>query len=195
MSIYVALGSNLGDRLANLNRALHLLDQRGITPLARSSIYESRPVGMDSEHDFYNAVVRVDCRKSPEALLETLHEVEDEMGRSRDGGTPANRTCDLDLLYYGDVRRCGNDLDLPHPRIHHRRFVLLPLLELYPGKRDPLTGELLVTKSVQLADDPLQRCERRLGPEDWGQLQGAAPGAGSEQLFEGDSATHQQYQH
>lgn len=168
MSIYVALGSNLGDRLANLNQALNLLDQRGITSLARSSVYESTPIGMESDHDFYNAVVRVECRKSPEALLETLQEVEKEMGRSRETDSPENRTCDLDLLFYGDVRRCTETLDLPHPRISSRRFVLLPLLELYPGKRDPVTGDLLVTASVRLADDPGQHCERKLGPEDWG---------------------------
>jgi 2-amino-4-hydroxy-6-hydroxymethyldihydropteridine diphosphokinase len=171
VAIYIGLGSNLGDRLTNLRRAVELLRQHGVTTLECSSVYESSPVEMRSVRPFYNAVIRVESRQSPEALLHTLHEVESELGRLRaarpGAGECHDRTCDLDLLLYEDIRRFTSELELPHPRIGQRRFVLLPLLELSPQLRDPLTGQLYASDSVRLASDTIQHCERRLSADQW----------------------------
>jgi len=164
MGIFVGIGSNLGDRRAYLRRSVRLLEERGIRVTARSSIYETRPLQMDSDRPFLNACVEVETTLEPHELLDVLHEIEGELGRVRDG-VVRDRTCDLDLLLYGD-RRAVRPI-LPHPRICDRRFVLLPLLELAPDLRDPVTDARYDQAATDLADDPAQRCVRLEAPGGW----------------------------
>lgn len=129
--VFIGLGSNLGDREANLRGALEALDEQGrILVLARSSLHETAPVGGPAGQEPYlNAVAEIATDLPPRALLGILHEIERRFGRLRvekDGP----RTLDLDLLVYQDQAINEPDLHVPHPRLWERSFVLAPLAEL-----------------------------------------------------------------
>jgi 2-amino-4-hydroxy-6-hydroxymethyldihydropteridine diphosphokinase len=109
------------------------------TLVAASSLYLSAPVGLRNQPDFINAVAALDTQLSADALLEELFAIEAHFGRKREF-RHAPRTLDLDLLLYGDETRCAARLTLPHPRMHERAFVLLPLLELAPDIAIPGRG-------------------------------------------------------
>ena len=137
---YIALGSNLGDPLAAVQAAFAALRTLPETTLvAASSLYRSAPVGLKHQPDFINAVAAVDTALVAEALLEELFAIEARFGRRRDFHH-APRTLDLDLLLYGSETRRGAQLTLPHPRMHERAFVLLPLLDLAPDIAIPGHG-------------------------------------------------------
>lgn len=136
----IALGSNLGDRLAALHSARESLRKiPGISgPFLCSSIYETAPV--DSSPDagsFLNAVVEVEFKQDPADLLIELQAIECEQGRPKQRSINAPRTIDLDILYIGDQILCIPSLVIPHPRLHLRRFVLEPLAEIAPSLRLP----------------------------------------------------------
>ena len=138
---YVGLGANLGDRAATLARAIELLGERpGIEIVAVSSFRETDPVGFLDQPRFLNAAVAVEASLGPEALLATLLDVEQELGRVRDGPRFGPRTVDLDLLLYGQVTLERPGLTLPHPRLHERAFALAPLAELDPALVVPGRG-------------------------------------------------------
>jgi 2-amino-4-hydroxy-6-hydroxymethyldihydropteridine diphosphokinase len=126
---YLALGSNLGDRLTNLRRAVALLGQRGMTVVRSSRVYETEPVGGPAQPDYLNAVVEVDTELGSEDLLQACLAVEDALGRVR-AERWGPRVIDVDVLTYGRDRIDQPDLVVPHPRMHERGFVLVPLLEL-----------------------------------------------------------------
>lgn len=129
---YVALGSNLGDPLGTVQAAFAALRSLPETVLvAASPLYRSAPVGLKHQPDFINAVAAVDTGLGAEALLDELFAIEARFGRRRDYHH-APRTLDLDLLLHGSEVRDSARLTLPHPRMHERAFVLLPLLELAP---------------------------------------------------------------
>jgi 2-amino-4-hydroxy-6-hydroxymethyldihydropteridine diphosphokinase len=131
---YIGLGSNLGDREATLRRAVDLLGSRpGIRVVAVSSLHETEPVGLLEQPRFLNAAAAVETELSPRALLDELLAVERALGRTREGPRYGPRTIDLDLLVYGEEVVREEGLDVPHPRLHERRFVLEPLAELAPG--------------------------------------------------------------
>lgn len=139
MLAYLGLGSNLGDRLGNLQRAVDLLDEHeGLHLLRSSRVYETEPVGGPEQPDFLNAVLEVDTDRSPRELLAVCLEVEEVMGRTRTERW-GPRPIDVDLLTYGEMALDEPDLVLPHPRMHERAFVLLPLAELCPDP--PLPGD------------------------------------------------------
>lgn len=129
---YVALGSNLQDPLKQVTKAFKALATLADTQLlACSSLYKTAPVGYDNQPDFINAVAKVETQLPPVALLRQLLAVEASFGRERPFPN-APRILDLDLLLYGDVRMQTQELTLPHPRMHERGFVLLPLAEIAP---------------------------------------------------------------
>jgi 2-amino-4-hydroxy-6-hydroxymethyldihydropteridine diphosphokinase len=137
----VALGSNLGDRVARLAAAVAgLRATPGVRALACSSVFETDPVGPPGQGPYLNAVVRLETDLAPRALLARLQALEREAGRVRTGVRDEARTLDLDLLLYG--ARCLEepDLTLPHPRLHERPFVLAPLEELAPDVVHPRLG-------------------------------------------------------
>lgn len=126
---FLGLGSNLGDRLENLRRAVLLLDAfEGVRFRRSSRVYESDPVG-PPQPDYLNAVVEVETTLSPRGLLERCRDVEAAMGRVRAERWGA-RVIDVDVLTYGREEVAEADLEIPHPRMHERAFVLLPLTEL-----------------------------------------------------------------
>jgi 2-amino-4-hydroxy-6-hydroxymethyldihydropteridine diphosphokinase len=131
----VALGSNLGDRLANLQAARKaIINLAGVgPPLIASPIYKSEPVDCESgAGKFLNAVLEFDYAGDPAELLEKLIRIEESLGRKRDHARNVSRPIDIDLLYFGDIEMTSERLQLPHPRLHLRRFVLQPLADIRP---------------------------------------------------------------
>ena len=140
---YVGLGANLGDREGSIRRASELIGARRL-----STIIETPPWGIADQPDFLNAVAEVETDAGSRQLLDRLLEVERELGRVRDGTRWGPRTIDLDLLVYGDETSDVPALQLPHPRLHERLFVLAPLAELAPDLIVPGRGRVadLLTK-------------------------------------------------
>ena len=134
---YVALGSNLGDKEANLRKALELLEERGVEVVKTSSFICTEPYGVTDQPQFLNGVCEVRTSLVPLALLHTLLEIEQEMGRVRLRHW-GERNIDLDLLLYEDVVLDTEELKLPHPDMQNRDFVLLPLAEIAPELVHPI---------------------------------------------------------
>ena len=128
---YVALGSNLGDKEANLRRALELLIERGVEIVKTSTFISTEPYGVTDQPQFLNGVCEVRTSLEPLELLHTLLDIEQEMGRVRLRHW-GERNIDLDLLLYEDVVMDTPQLKLPHPDMQNRDFVLLPLAEIAP---------------------------------------------------------------
>ena len=134
---YLGLGSNVGDRLGNLARAVALLDEEpGVVVRRTSRVWETDPVGGPPQPDFLNAVIEVETDRSPRDLLAACHVVESALGRVRETRW-GPRTIDLDILLFDDRAVDEIDLTIPHPRMTQRAFVLLPLLDLEPDVRFP----------------------------------------------------------
>ena len=140
---YVGLGANLGDRRAALQRAIELLrDDDAIDVVRVSAFRETGPVGYADQPPFLNAAAELQTDLPPRRLLDRLLAVERELGRTRDGPRFGPRTIDLDLLLYGALRLDEPGLELPHPRLHERRFALEPLAELDPDLAVPGRGRV-----------------------------------------------------
>ena len=137
VSVYIGLGSNLGDRAEAIRRALRLLDQEpGVRVVRTSGLYQSAPVGYLDQPTFLNAVAELWTTLPPDTLLRRMKEIEREMGRQ-----PAPhwgpRLIDLDILMYDDLHLSTDVLTVPHPRMQERAFVLAPLAELLPDHHLP----------------------------------------------------------
>ncbi|MGJ8641536.1 MAG: 2-amino-4-hydroxy-6-hydroxymethyldihydropteridine diphosphokinase [Opitutaceae bacterium] len=129
---YLALGSNLGDRLEQMRSALDLLERDyPVRVVSWSAVYQNRAIGMGDADDFLNAVFAVETELAPEALLDACLETENKLGRVRTG-VWAPRTIDLDVLVYDSIEVHSKRLTLPHPRIAERDFVAKPLSEVAP---------------------------------------------------------------
>jgi 2-amino-4-hydroxy-6-hydroxymethyldihydropteridine diphosphokinase len=153
---YLGLGSNEGDRLANLRAARASLERRGIEVSASSSVYETAPQGeLLDQPDFLNACLRVETELGPEELLDACKEVERELGRAAGGRRHGPRPIDVDLLLLDGLERCSGRLTLPHPEVTRRRFVLEPLLELDASLRLP-DGTRLADALGALADQRVE---------------------------------------
>jgi 2-amino-4-hydroxy-6-hydroxymethyldihydropteridine diphosphokinase len=158
---YLGLGSNVGDRQANLAAAIAALPQHGVAVLACSSLYETEPVGLVLEQaDFLNAALRIDTGLGPEELLDACKAVEREVGR-QGGVRHGPRVIDVDVLLLGDREHRSERLTLPHAEVSSRRFVLVPLLELDPALALP-SGERLADKLAALG--PGQAVKRAADP-------------------------------
>jgi 2-amino-4-hydroxy-6-hydroxymethyldihydropteridine diphosphokinase len=138
VTAYLGLGSNLGDRQANLDRALALLSER-LRLVKISSIYDSEPVGDIEQPRFLNLVCEVSTFLTPQGLLSLGKGIEARMGRT--GPTGAPRIIDIDLLFYADQVMETPELTIPHPRLHQRAFVLVPLVEIAPDLVHPVSGK------------------------------------------------------
>src|SRR5579864_811033 len=156
VTAYIALGSNLGDRKANLDGAIQALRETpGITVGAVSTYYETEPVGWARGHNFFNAAAELQTTLSPEDLLKALLQIEQRFFRVRNWPN-APRTLDLDLLLYGDLIRSDADPIIPHPRMLQRAFVLLPLMEIAPNAWHPVLGQTI----AEILNPPIQEGER-----------------------------------
>jgi 2-amino-4-hydroxy-6-hydroxymethyldihydropteridine diphosphokinase len=154
---YLGLGSNVGDRLANLLAAVEALNERGVRVLARSSVYETAPQGeILDQPDFLNAAVEIDAELGPEELLDVCKEVERALGREAGKPRHSPRPIDVDLLLLDEIEWVSDRLTLPHPEVTSRRFVLEPLLELDPDLALP-NGRRLADALPPLMEQPVRR--------------------------------------
>jgi 2-amino-4-hydroxy-6-hydroxymethyldihydropteridine diphosphokinase len=150
---YIALGSNLGDREETLASATEFLGRLGRVE-ARSSLYETEPVGFHDQPPFLNAVLALETKLDPVALLHALLAIERELGRDRSHGVLSGpRTVDLDLLLMGETVMVGEELTLPHPALVRRRFVLAPLAEIAPELRHPQRHQTMAALLALLPDE------------------------------------------
>jgi len=137
-TVYLSLGSNIGNREANLRTAMDRLSEAGLRIVRSSPIYETEPVDNRNQSWFLNLVLEVETDLFPLQLLSRTSKVELQLGRVRN--TPKGpRTIDIDILLYGNVVIKTLRLEIPHPRMTERRFVLAPLADLAPGLRHPVT--------------------------------------------------------
>jgi 2-amino-4-hydroxy-6-hydroxymethyldihydropteridine diphosphokinase len=158
---YLGLGSNVGDRRANLQAALDALPRHGVQVLASSSTYDTDPVGeILDQPDFLNACLRVRTALGPEQLLDACKAVERELGRVAGGPRHGPRPIDVDVLLLDDLRLQTERLRLPHEQVLARRFVLIPLLELDLALTTP-SGERLADALAWL---PVDEDVRHAGP-------------------------------
>ena len=143
--IYLAIGSNLptdahGDARQNCAAAIPLLEAAGISVTTCSPWYESAPMPVSEQPNFVNGVAGVRCELSPHALLETCQTIENSLGRVRPAAANAARTVDIDIIDWDGVRLSDRVLEIPHPRLAERLFVLGPLRDIAPDWRHPVTG-------------------------------------------------------
>lgn len=155
-TIYLSLGSNLNDRQENLARARTLLESPDLKITRASSIYETEPRDLPDQPWFLNQVLEAQTTLFPRQLLARTQNIEREIGRKPT--TPKGpRVIDIDILLFGDsmVRTAG--LEIPHPRLAERRFVLEPLAELAPDLRHPVTKKTIRDLLTRVADQPVRR--------------------------------------
>ena len=157
-TVYLSLGSNLGDRAEHLKRALGELCAGGVAVKRVSSVYETEPVGFRTQPWFLNVVVEAETLLFPLQLLERLQAIEARLGRRR-LVIQGPRTIDIDVLLYGSFRIRSGRLIVPHPRLEERRFVLEPLAELAPDLRHPVSR---LTMRDLLAATPDRSALRRV---------------------------------
>jgi 2-amino-4-hydroxy-6-hydroxymethyldihydropteridine diphosphokinase len=127
---YLLLGSNEGDRLQHLSQASKLIGQRAGMLVNQSAIYVTVAWGYNDQPDFLNQVVSISTDLSPQQLLNTMLSIEQEIGRTRTGAKWMQRIIDIDILFYNDLVMETEELNIPHPFLQDRRFVLVPLLEI-----------------------------------------------------------------
>ncbi len=154
MTGYLCLGSNLGDRLNNIRSALAGLEKAGIRVFKTSSVYETKPHGVDvPQENYYNLVVGIECDVSPQGLLDTSRRIEDSLGRLRPYRN-APRTIDIDILMLDGESVSTPDLVIPHPRLEERPFVIYPLSEIAPHVVLP-SGRPIIEVKNGLPDDEI----------------------------------------
>jgi 2-amino-4-hydroxy-6-hydroxymethyldihydropteridine diphosphokinase len=135
---YIGIGSNVGERRSFCRRAVTELDAvNGVTVDATSSLYETSPIGGPPQRSYVNMVVRVTASLEPQGLLDACKRIERRLGREPSDIRWGPRVVDLDVLTYGDEKIVEAGLEIPHPRMSERRFVLVPLLEIDPEAVDP----------------------------------------------------------
>lgn len=152
--VHIGIGSNLGDRKANAQEAMTRVSELPDTRIVRaSSLYESEPLG-DAKTWFVNSVIEIETELLPEPLLKKLKAIEESMGRKRVKGKRwGSRIIDLDILLYDQDVVAKKTLKIPHPEMHKRRFVLLPLAELAPQVIHPQLGQSVSVLLATVKDD------------------------------------------
>ena len=141
--VFLGIGTNLGNRENNLEQAVAGIEKFPGRLLQSSSLYETEPWGFQSEEKFLNMVVKIETNLTPVALLEKIISLESMLGRVRGTERYISRLIDIDILFYDDLIVDEAYLKIPHPLLHKRKFVLIPLCEMEPGKIHPVLGKTL----------------------------------------------------
>lgn len=155
--IYLSLGSNIGDRALNISRAIESLPVHGVHVVQQSSPYETEPVELRDQEWFLNGVVEVETKLTPQRLMQALFEIERSMGRLR-LAPKGPRIIDMDILLFGSTIVHEPGLQIPHPRMAGRRFVLVPFAEIAAGAIHPVLKKTI----AELLDETPDRSEVRL---------------------------------
>lgn len=152
--LFLAFGSNLGDREKNISEAYGKITERIGEIVSRSVFYVTRPEGFQSENLFFNSVCKVETGKDIHSVFKIVNNIEKELGRlsKSNGGNYSDRPIDIDILLYDNLILHEPDLTIPHPLFHLRRFVLEPMAEIAPEIVHPVLGETIGWLRLQLAD-------------------------------------------
>ena len=150
--IYLSLGSNIGDRALNIAHAIEALPPRGIRVVRQSSLYETEPVELRAQEWFLNCVAEVETDLTPQELMEALLEIERSMGRMR-LAPKGPRIIDLDILFFGSAIVRERGLEIPHPRMAERRFVLVPLAAIAPNAMHPVREKTIAELLAETPDE------------------------------------------
>jgi 2-amino-4-hydroxy-6-hydroxymethyldihydropteridine diphosphokinase len=150
-TVYLSLGSNLGERDSNISRAIAALSERNVRVVRESNLYETEPVDLREQPWFLNGVVEAEWDGEPDELLETLHAIERGLGRTRRVRN-GPRLIDMDILFFGARVVHLPELEIPHPRLADRRFVLVPLNGLAPTLEHPVLHATVEELLSQTAD-------------------------------------------
>lgn len=151
---FLLIGGNTGDRVRNLERACRLLEERCGRIEARSELYQTEAWGMSDQPEFLNRALLLHTELPPQELMQRILEAEASMGRKR-GVRNGPRKIDIDILLFNDEVVDTYRLTIPHPRMHLRRFVLVPMAELAPDKRHPVSGKTMA-RLLEECPDGLQ---------------------------------------
>jgi len=135
--VYLGIGSNQGDRLAQITRAIELIGERVGKVVRQSSLIETKPWGFTSGNQFLNGAILVESDLKPREILEITKQIERELGRVYKGMAYRDRTIDIDILLYDDYNIDTPDLQIPHPLMFQREFVMIPLREINPEIKNP----------------------------------------------------------
>jgi len=162
-TVFLLLGSNLGDKLQHLKKVLKKIEMSAIDIVAKSAIYSSMSWGYTSENDFFNAVVQLKTELHPDELLILIQNIEQELGRERMNSKVerySDRIIDIDILYYDDLIFKSTALEIPHPRLHERKFTLLPLCDLNPNFLHPVFKRSNLELLLKCSDkNPVIKCD------------------------------------
>ena len=140
--VYLSIGSNKGNRSVLINKAIDEIEKKVGIIISRSSIYQSKSWGFDS-NDFYNLCLLIDTDIMPKSLLINLKKIEKSMGREDIDGSYSDRFIDIDILFYDNIITDSEDLKIPHPKIEIRKFVLVPMLEIADNYVHPILNKTI----------------------------------------------------
>jgi len=149
---FLLLGGNLGNLIKTFAQAISSIDMQAGTVVRQSSLFESEPWGMGPAEVFMNQAVEITTELNHYSLLQVLLLIESDFGRIRNSTTPESRTLDIDILLFNDIVYNKKNLVIPHPRLHQRRFALMPLAQIAPEKVHPVLGKSIATLLRECTD-------------------------------------------
>ena len=152
--VYLSIGSNKGNRSILINKAIDEIEKKVGIIISRSSIYQSKSWGFDS-NDFYNLCLLIDTDIEPKSLLINLKKIEKSMGREDIDGSYSDRFIDIDILFYDNIITDSEDLKIPHPKIEIRKFVLVPMLEIADDYVHPILNKAIKELDNECSDQDI----------------------------------------